>query len=254
MGRLDNTSGPDDRQAAPQVAPFLASPVNWLDDLAPRLIRRAALQVPGTLWVRLEEEWSAALSEQNGRIARLRFAVGCLWASMVIGRDQPSIGLAAIRTMECHLMHASAHPEFCRLSRRPAPSAGRALLCDINITPLIDVMLVLLVTLVITLPVVTHAVKLNMPTLQPRANQAPPEVIDLEIDFDGTLSWNGAAVGSFRQLEGFFRNEAVKVPQPEIHLRPDRRAKYDYVARVLASAQHSRLNTIGFVNTGEFSD
>ncbi len=129
-------------------------------------------------------------------------------------------------------------------------------MCDINMTPLIDVMLVLLVTLIVSLPVMTHAVKLDMP----QTNQPPPppdqrpEVIDLEIDFDGTVVWNGTVVTGLNQLEGFFREESQKVPQPEIHLRPDRRAKYDTVAKVLASAQRNRMRKIGFVNTAEFRD
>src|SRR5580700_174610 len=111
-------------------------------------------------------------------------------------------------------------------------------MCDINTTPLIDVMLVMLIMLIITLPIMTHAVKLDMP----QTNQPPPppdqrpEVIDLEIDFDGTVVWNGTVVNNVSQLEGYFHEETVKDPQPEIHLRPDRRAKYDYVAKVLAAA------------------
>jgi biopolymer transport protein ExbD len=129
-------------------------------------------------------------------------------------------------------------------------------MCDINTTPLIDVMLVLLVTLIITLPIMTHAVKLDMPDVShpPPPPPVQPEVIDLEIDFDGTVVWNGTPIPNFDTLEGYFHTEAVKEPQPEIHLRPDRRAKYDIVARVLASAQRNHMKKIGFVNTAEFSD
>lgn len=134
-------------------------------------------------------------------------------------------------------------------------TASGAVMCDINTTPLIDVMLVLLVTLIVSLPVMTHAVKLDMPQ---NHNQPPPdvrpEVIDLEIDFDGTVVWNGTVVQNINQLEGYFREESQKDPQPEIHLRPDRRSKYDYVAKVLASAQRNRMKRIGFVNTSEFRD
>jgi len=134
-------------------------------------------------------------------------------------------------------------------------TSSGAPMCDINTTPLIDVMLVLLVTLIVSLPIMTHAVKLDMPQ---NKNQPPPdvrpEVIELEIDFDGTVVWNGTVVQNLNQLESYFREEAVKEPQPEIHLRPDRRAKYDYVAKVLASAQRNRMKRIGFVNTSEFRD
>jgi biopolymer transport protein ExbD len=133
--------------------------------------------------------------------------------------------------------------------------SGQAM-CDINTTPLIDVMLVLLVTLIVSLPIQTHAVKLDMPN----ANNPPPppdqrpEVIDLEVDFDGTIVYNGNPVPNIDTLESYFRTEAVKDPQPEIHLRPDRRAKYDVVARVLAAAQRNRMKKIGFVNVAEFKD
>jgi biopolymer transport protein ExbD len=134
-------------------------------------------------------------------------------------------------------------------------SDGEAM-CDINTTPLIDVMLVLLVTLIISLPIMTHAVKLDMPNVHqpPPPPDKRPEVIDLEIDFDGTVVWNGTTVSNLDQLEGYFRTEAEKDPQPEIHLRPDRRVKYDYVARVLASAQRNRMKKIGFVNASEFQE
>jgi biopolymer transport protein ExbD len=128
-------------------------------------------------------------------------------------------------------------------------------MCDINTTPLIDVMLVLLIMFIITLPVMTHAVKLDMPQANPPPpDNARPEVIDLEIDFDGTIVWNGTVVPSLNTLENYFSSESGKSPQPEIHLRPDRRVKYDSVARVLAAAQRNRMKKIGFVNTSEFKD
>jgi len=114
---------------------------------------------------------------------------------------------------------------------------------------------VLLVTLIVSLPIMTHAVKLDMPqNNNPPPPDQRPEVIDLEIDFDGTVVWNGTVVQSLSQLEGYFGEEAKKDVQPEIHLRPDRRAKYDYVAKVLAAAQRNRMKKIGFVNTSEFHD
>ena len=128
-------------------------------------------------------------------------------------------------------------------------------MCDINTTPLIDVMLVLLIMFIITIPVMTHAVKLDMP----RPSDAPPppvrpEVIDIEIDFDGTIVWNGSPVSSLDTVEKYFRQEAQKEPQPELHLRPDKRSRYDTVAKVLASAQRNRMKKIGFVNVAEFQD
>jgi biopolymer transport protein ExbD len=133
-------------------------------------------------------------------------------------------------------------------------SDGEAL-CDINTTPLIDVMLVLLIMFIITIPIMTHAVKLDMPM----PNNAPPptvrpEVIDLEVDFDGAVVWNGTVVSNLSTLENYLRSESGKDPQPEIHLRPDRRAKYGQVAVVLAAAQRNHMKKIGFVNTSEFRD
>lgn len=128
-------------------------------------------------------------------------------------------------------------------------------ICDINTTPLIDVMLVLLIMLILTLPVMNHAVKLDMPNPNaiPPPQQVQPEVHDLEIYSDGTIVWDGNTVPDMRTLEGYFQVESAKDPQPEIHLRPDRRAKYDIVARVLAAAQRNHMKRIGFTNIAEFS-
>jgi biopolymer transport protein ExbD len=130
-----------------------------------------------------------------------------------------------------------------------------AAMCDINTTPLIDVMLVLLIMFIVTLPIMTHAVKLDMPqdTHQPPPD-VPPEVVDLEIDFDGTVVWNGTPVPNIQTLENYFAQEAAKDPQPELHLRPDRHARYEVVAQVLAAAQRNRLRKIGFVNTADFRE
>ena len=122
---------------------------------------------------------------------------------------------------------------------------------EMNMTPLIDVLLVLLVMFIITIPVMTHAVKLDMP----RPNNAPklsePVVIQLEIDFDGTVLWNGTAV-TVDSLDTYFRREAANDPQPELHIRPNKRASYDVVARVLAAAQRNGLLKIGFVGNEQF--
>jgi biopolymer transport protein ExbD len=126
--------------------------------------------------------------------------------------------------------------------------------CDINITPLIDVMLVLLVTLIVSLPMMTHAVKLDMPNGPPAQDVTPPEVIDLEIDFDGTVAWDGRTVKGLQDLERDLRSAARKNPQPEIHLHADRHVKYNFVAVVLAAAQRSGVQKMGFADTGEFSN
>ena len=122
---------------------------------------------------------------------------------------------------------------------------------DINMTPLIDVMIVLLIMFIITIPVMTHAVKLDMPRATNAPSTAQPVVINLEIDFDGTVLWNGTPV-EIEALEGYFRREAAIDPQPELHIRPSKRAKYDVVARVLASAQRNGMRKIGFVGNEQF--
>ena len=127
---------------------------------------------------------------------------------------------------------------------------------EINTTPLIDVMLVLLIMFIITIPIMTHAVKLDMPRPNPNAVEPPipPEVIDLEVDFDGTIYWNTTPVNSFGTLEKYFKVEGAKDPQPEIHIRANRRAKYDHIAKVLALAQRQHLVKIGFVGMEQFAE
>jgi biopolymer transport protein ExbD len=122
---------------------------------------------------------------------------------------------------------------------------------EMNMTPLIDVLLVLLVMFIITIPVMTHAVKLDMPRPTNAPKLAEPVVIQLEIDFDGTVLWNGSPV-TVDALDGYFRREAVNDPQPELHIRPNKRASYDVVARVLAAAQRNGLLKIGFVGNEQF--
>ena len=126
------------------------------------------------------------------------------------------------------------------------------LMIDVNTTPLIDVMLVLLVMLIITIPVQTHAVKLDMP----RTNNPPPlvdpEVVELEIDFDGTIIWNDNVVANKSTLHAYLLREARKDPQPEFHLRPHRLAKYDHVANVLAAAQRLGVRRIGFIGNEQY--
>ena len=130
---------------------------------------------------------------------------------------------------------------------------------EINTTPLIDVMLVLIIVLIMSIPVMTHATKLDMPQTNNPPPPVRPEVIQIDIDFDGTIVWNGTVVTGIPQLESFFRSarqsaEASGRPQPEIHLRPDRRSRYETTALVMAAAQRNRMQKMGFVNTAEFKD
>ena len=125
---------------------------------------------------------------------------------------------------------------------------------EMNTTPLIDVMLVLLVMLIITIPLQTQAVKLDMPQMTVTQTQTDPVVVDLEVDFDGTVFWNGEAVPTTVDLEDRFTSVASMVPQPEVHLRPNRLVKYDYVAKVLSAAQRLGVTRIGFVGNEQYMD
>jgi biopolymer transport protein ExbD len=125
---------------------------------------------------------------------------------------------------------------------------------DINTTPLIDVMLVLLVMLIITIPIQLHSVNLNMPTGNPKPPVNPPEVVKLDIDPTSVVYWNGEALPSRDVLEGRLAAAAAQQPQPEIHLRPDKHARYEVVAGVMASSQRLGLSKIGIVGSEQFVD
>jgi len=123
---------------------------------------------------------------------------------------------------------------------------------EINMTPLIDVMLVLLTLLIITLPIQTHAVKLDMPAGPvDRTIFPPPVIVNLTVDFDGTIQWNGAVV-DWGTLDSYFLDAGLADPQPEIHLNPNKLARYDTVAKVLADAQRLGVKKIGFVGLDQY--
>jgi biopolymer transport protein ExbD len=123
---------------------------------------------------------------------------------------------------------------------------------DINTTPLIDVMLVLLIMLIITIPAQTHAVKLDMPRGNPPPAVVQPEVVNIEVDFDGTIFWNGKELPDRAALEAYLTAAAQKQPQPEIHLAPNKLVKYAYVAEVLAEAQRLGVVKIGLVGNEQY--
>ena len=123
---------------------------------------------------------------------------------------------------------------------------------DINTTPLIDVMLVLLVMLIITLPIQLHSVNLNMPTGNPPPPLVKPDVVKLDIDPGSIIYWNGEVVPDRAALEVKLKEAAAMAVQPEIHLRPDKSAKYAIVAGVMASSQRLGLTKIGIVGSEQF--
>jgi biopolymer transport protein ExbD len=136
---------------------------------------------------------------------------------------------------------------------------------DINTTPLIDVMLVLLVMLIITIPIQLHSVNLNMPVGNPPPPLVKPEVVKIDIDgfgsidWDGktepgTIYWNGEPVPNRAALEDKLKAAAAQAVQPELHLRPDKDSKYELAAGVMASSQRLGLTKIGIVGSEQFID
>ena len=134
----------------------------------------------------------------------------------------------------------------------PGRSNDMDVMIDINTTPLIDVMLVLLVMLIITIPIQLHSVNLNMPTGNPPPPLVLPEVVKLDIDDQSRVYWNGEVVGDRATLESKMSESAQQQVQPEVHLRPDKDAKYAVVAGVMASAQRLGLTKIGIVGSEQF--
>jgi biopolymer transport protein ExbD len=123
---------------------------------------------------------------------------------------------------------------------------------DINTTPLIDVMLVLIIMLIITIPIQTHAVKMNMPIGPSSPPPKPPEIIRIDVDFDGTIGWNGTIVADRTDLENRLAQVAALPDQPEVHLRPNKLVTYKHVAAVMASAQRLGVTKIGIVGNEQF--
>ena len=126
------------------------------------------------------------------------------------------------------------------------PRRHQAPMADINVVPLVDVMLVLLVIFIITTPLFTHSVKIDLPKATSSPNITQPEHIELGIREDGNLYWSGTKI-TLDQLAPRFAAEASKQPQPELHIRADRHVYYEAVAQVMAVAAKSGLVRIGFV-------
>jgi biopolymer transport protein ExbD len=118
-----------------------------------------------------------------------------------------------------------------------------------NVIPLVDIMLVLLIIFIITIPVMTHAVKIDLPRDNPNPPLVEPVVMKIYVEFDGTILWNGTAIdhATFRDYVAI---ENAKDPQPEIHVDADRRTPYVYVANVLFVLQRGGLQKVGFVSEG----
>lgn len=131
-------------------------------------------------------------------------------------------------------------------------SSEPEVMVDMNTTPLIDVMLVLLIMLIITIPAQLHSVNLDMPLPSNAPKKADPVVIKVDVDASSVVNWNGKPMGSRAELEAKVREAAAMSPQPEIHIRSHAKAKYEAVAGVMASAQSNGLTKLGIVGSEQF--
>ena len=118
---------------------------------------------------------------------------------------------------------------------------------DINMTPLVDVMLVLLIIFIIAVPVITHSVKVDLPRADNTINEEKPQTINLSVTSDGTIHWNETAVTA-EELDQRLQVEAAKQPQPEVHIRGDRKVDYEHVLKVMAAVQRAGVLKLGFVS------
>ena len=124
---------------------------------------------------------------------------------------------------------------------------------DINTTPLIDVMLVLLIMLIITIPVQLHSINLDMPTGTPPPVTKKPTAVRIEIDARNVVRWNDKTLSDRTELDTLLQQASQQQPQPEIHIKPQGKAKYEAVAGVLASAQRNGLTKLGIVGSEQFA-
>ena len=121
---------------------------------------------------------------------------------------------------------------------------------EMNMTPLIDVMLVLIIMMIMTIPIQNHSISLNMPAAD--GKRADPVVSTINVDFDGTVLWDGAVVASRADLDARLKAVAAHSPQNEVHLGPHKMVEYKHVAAVLASAQRLGVTNIGLVGNEQF--
>jgi biopolymer transport protein ExbD len=122
----------------------------------------------------------------------------------------------------------------------------QAPMADINVTPMVDVMLVLLVIFIITAPLFTHAIKLDLPNAQSAAAPQKPETISLSINGEGNIFWNNDPIDQ-KALGARLAQEAQKNPQPELQLRADKSTRYEIIAQVMSAAQNNGMTKLGFV-------
>jgi biopolymer transport protein ExbD len=117
---------------------------------------------------------------------------------------------------------------------------------EINMTPLVDVMLVLLIIFMITVPVMKHSVEIDLPRASSQPQDAKPQTVRLSVDAEGKYWWNESVVRD-EDLPRMLQAEAARQPQPELHIRGDKNVRYERVAQAMAAAQHAGLRKIGFI-------
>jgi len=134
-----------------------------------------------------------------------------------------------------------------------SPSGGEPdVMVEMNTTPLIDVMLVLLIMLIITIPIQLHAVNLNLPVGKPPTQLEPPPKIQIDIDAESFVYWQGEKVADGAELDRLMREVAALPSQPDIHLRPNKHSRYEVVAAVLAATRRLGLNKIAVIGSEQF--
>ncbi|HYM41885.1 MAG TPA: biopolymer transporter ExbD [Steroidobacteraceae bacterium] len=127
------------------------------------------------------------------------------------------------------------------------PEGGGGMMATINTTPLVDVMLVLLIIFLITIPVITKTVPLELPKAVNIPTQTKPENITIAVDRAGNIYWNDKSMPNREVLLGYIKEAAVRQPQPEIHIRADRDARYEAVGRVMYAIQRGGIVKVGFL-------
>lgn len=129
----------------------------------------------------------------------------------------------------------------------PPPDDEERAMSEINTTPLVDVMLVLLIVFMITIPVITHTVPLDLPKVRNLATQTKPENVNIAINRDGQIFWNLTLVPDTNALLERLKSAAVQKPQPEVHVRADQSTRYEYVGAVILTAQRAGIQKVGFI-------
>ena len=140
-----------------------------------------------------------------------------------------------------------------QLGNQPLHTNEPEVMMEINTTPLIDVMLVLLIMLIITIPAQLHSVNLDLPVAAPPTKKVDPVVIKIEVDANNQIAWNGKALASREELQSKLQEASQREPQPELHVRSHAKAKYETTMAVMANAQRLGLKKLGLVGAEQFA-